>query len=144
MAQLRREMPLFKTYSPGRIRPRQTGWPAEQMARLRTRRLVGRVRIVGRGLRFSGSRFDRQLSVCRCSGSTPANRSCACASRRSMRQAVQRGAGFTRQLLAFSRRQALKPPAVDVARRIMRELLDRTLRGDVKTASQSTPGAPMR
>jgi signal transduction histidine kinase/CheY-like chemotaxis protein len=50
-----------------------------------------------------------------------------------MRQAAQRGAGLTRQLLAFSRRSALKPEAVDLSLQIggMRELLDRTLRGDV-------------
>lgn len=50
-----------------------------------------------------------------------------------MIQAAQRGAGLTRQLLAFSRRQALRPEAVDVAAQIggMRELLDRSLRGDV-------------
>ncbi len=51
-----------------------------------------------------------------------------------MQQAAQRGAGLTRQLLAFSRRQELKPEPVDVARQIggMRELLDRSLRGDVQ------------
>ena len=50
-----------------------------------------------------------------------------------MHQAAKRGAGLTRQLLAFSRRQELKPEAVDIARQIgsMRELLDRSLRGDV-------------
>ena len=50
-----------------------------------------------------------------------------------MRHAAQRGAGLTRQLLAFSRRQELKPEPVDIARQIggMRELLDRSLRGDV-------------
>lgn len=50
-----------------------------------------------------------------------------------MRQASQRGASLTRQLLAFSRRQALKPEAVDLAAQIggMRELLRRSLRGDV-------------
>ncbi|MCJ2049200.1 ATP-binding protein [Methylobacterium sp. J-070] len=50
-----------------------------------------------------------------------------------MRQAAERGAGLTRQLLAFSRRQALRPEPVDLARQIgaMRELLDRSLRGDV-------------
>lgn len=50
-----------------------------------------------------------------------------------MVQAAQRGAGLTRQLLAFSRRQKLNPEPVDVARQIggMRELLDRSLRGDV-------------
>lgn len=50
-----------------------------------------------------------------------------------MRQAAERGAELTRQLLAFSRRQALKPEPVDVARQIggMRELLDRSLRGDM-------------
>ncbi|MHC2378512.1 signal transduction histidine kinase/ActR/RegA family two-component response regulator [Bradyrhizobium liaoningense] len=50
-----------------------------------------------------------------------------------MVQAAQRGASLTKQLLAFSRRQRLRPEAVDVAMQIggMRELLDRSLRGDV-------------
>ena len=50
-----------------------------------------------------------------------------------MRQAAERGASLSRQLLAFSRRQALKPEPVDLRRQIhgMRELLDRTLRVDV-------------
>ena len=50
-----------------------------------------------------------------------------------MRQAAARGSGLTRQLLAFSRRQTLEPEPVDLAKRIggMREILDRTLRGDV-------------
>ncbi len=50
-----------------------------------------------------------------------------------MVQAAQRGAGLTRQLLAFSRRQKLRPEPVDIAMQIggMRELLDRSLRGDV-------------
>ena len=51
-----------------------------------------------------------------------------------MRQAADRGASLSRQLLAFSRRQPLKAEAVDLPRQIsgMRELLDRTLRGDVQ------------
>ena len=50
-----------------------------------------------------------------------------------MRQAVDKGAGLSRQLLAFSRRQPLRPEAVNLARKIggMREMLDRSLRGDV-------------
>ncbi|MBV9198517.1 MAG: response regulator, partial [Alphaproteobacteria bacterium] len=50
-----------------------------------------------------------------------------------MVQAAQRGASLTRQLLAFSRRQTLRPEPVDVAAQMggMRELLDRSLRGDV-------------
>ncbi|PWE80588.1 histidine kinase [Bradyrhizobium sp. SUTN9-2] len=50
-----------------------------------------------------------------------------------MIQAAQRGASLTKQLLAFSRRQKLRPEPVDVAAQIggMRELLDRSLRGDV-------------
>jgi signal transduction histidine kinase/CheY-like chemotaxis protein len=50
-----------------------------------------------------------------------------------MRQAAQRGAALTRQLLAFSRTQPLQPQPVDLARQLggMRELLDRSLRGDV-------------
>ena len=53
-----------------------------------------------------------------------------------MRQAAQRGAGLTKQLLAFSRRQSLHPEPVDLRERIggMRELLDRSLRGDVHVA----------
>jgi signal transduction histidine kinase len=52
----------------------------------------------------------------------------------SMQQAAQRGAALTKQLLAFSRRQDLRPEPLDVARQIggMRELLDRSLRGDVQ------------
>ena len=58
-----------------------------------------------------------------------------------MRQAAMRGAGLTRQLLAFSRRQALQPEPVDLRRHIggMRELLDRSLRGDVHVALDFPP-----
>lgn len=50
-----------------------------------------------------------------------------------MRQAVERGAGLTRQLLAFARRQALSPEVVDIGARLhgMRELLERSLRADI-------------
>jgi signal transduction histidine kinase/CheY-like chemotaxis protein len=50
-----------------------------------------------------------------------------------MIQAARRGAGLTKQLLAFSRRQTLRPESVDIAAQMegMRELLDRSLRGDV-------------
>jgi signal transduction histidine kinase/CheY-like chemotaxis protein len=55
----------------------------------------------------------------------------------SMRQAVDRGASLCRQLLAFSRRQALKPEAVNLKRLVgdMRELLNRSLRGDIQIQS---------
>jgi signal transduction histidine kinase len=50
-----------------------------------------------------------------------------------MRQAVERGAGLTRQLLAFARRQTLKPEVIDLGARLigMRELLERSLRADI-------------
>ena len=50
-----------------------------------------------------------------------------------MRQAVDRGAALTRQLLTFSRRQKLQPEPIDLGRRTadMREMLDRSLRGDI-------------
>jgi PAS domain S-box-containing protein len=50
-----------------------------------------------------------------------------------MRQATDRGASLSRQLLAFARRQPLKPEPIDLRRQLagMRDLLDRTLRGDV-------------
>jgi signal transduction histidine kinase/CheY-like chemotaxis protein len=55
-----------------------------------------------------------------------------------MRHAAQRGAALTRQLLAFSRRQALAPEAVDLVQQIggMRELLDRSLGGEVQVQVQ--------
>lgn len=52
----------------------------------------------------------------------------------SMRQAVERGASLTRQLLTFARRQALSPRALDLSPlvRNMLEMLERSLRGDIK------------
>ena len=59
-----------------------------------------------------------------------------------MRQAAERGAGLTRQLLAFSRVQPLHPEPIDLSRHIggMRELLDRSLRGDVHVATTFQKG----
>ncbi len=53
-----------------------------------------------------------------------------------MRQATQRGASLTRQLLTFSRKQALHPEPIDIVRQIgaMRELLERSLHGNVQVA----------
>jgi signal transduction histidine kinase/ActR/RegA family two-component response regulator len=58
-----------------------------------------------------------------------------------MRNAAQRGAGLTRQLLAFARRQPLKPEPVDLAGRLggMRDLLDRSLGGNVRLAMEFAP-----
>jgi PAS domain S-box-containing protein len=55
-----------------------------------------------------------------------------------MRQAAERGASLSRQLLAFARRQPLKPEPLDLSRQIdgMRDLLDRTLRGDVQVKTE--------
>jgi len=57
-----------------------------------------------------------------------------------MRQAAERGASLSRQLLAFARRQPLKPEPLDLRRQIdgMRDLLDRTLRGDVQVKTELT------
>ncbi len=51
-----------------------------------------------------------------------------------MHQAVERGAGLTRQLLAFSRRQSLRPEPIALPPMVekMRDLLDRSLRGDIR------------
>jgi signal transduction histidine kinase/ActR/RegA family two-component response regulator len=59
-----------------------------------------------------------------------------------MQQATQRGAALTRQLLAFSRRQELKPEPVDVPRQIdgMRELLNRSLGGEVSVIFEYASG----
>jgi signal transduction histidine kinase/ActR/RegA family two-component response regulator len=52
----------------------------------------------------------------------------------SIGRAAERGARLTRQLLAFSRRQALRPESVDLRRRAddLADLLTRSLRGDIR------------
>ncbi len=54
----------------------------------------------------------------------------------SMRQAVDRGASLSRQLLTFARRQALRPKVLDLNTviRNMLEMLERSLRGDIVVA----------
>ena len=61
---------------------------------------------------------------------------------RGMRQAAQRGAGLTRQLLAFSRSRELRPESVDLAKLISdtRTLLDRSLRADIEIKVDLEPG----
>ncbi len=51
-----------------------------------------------------------------------------------MRRAIARGSGLTHQLLAFSRRRAMNPEAIDLAAHLrgMREMLTRSLRGDIE------------
>jgi PAS domain S-box-containing protein len=60
-----------------------------------------------------------------------------------MRQAVERGAGLTKQLLSFSRTKALDAEVVNVNRQItgMRELLDRSLGGNIVVETEFTEDA---
>ncbi len=57
-------------------------------------------------------------------------------------RAAGRGAELTQRLLAFSRRQPLKPQAIDLASRVagMTELLTRTLGATIEISVASTPG----
>jgi signal transduction histidine kinase len=57
-------------------------------------------------------------------------------------RAAGRGAELTQRLLAFSRRQPLKPQAIDLAARVagMTELLTRTLGATIEISVASTPG----
>jgi signal transduction histidine kinase len=59
-----------------------------------------------------------------------------------IRQAIDRGAGLTQQLLAFARRSPLNPEVVDIGRRLagMHALLDRSLREDIFVDVQMAPG----
>jgi signal transduction histidine kinase len=59
-----------------------------------------------------------------------------------IRQALDRGAGLTRQLLAFSRRSPLKSSVVDLAAQIegMRVLLDHSLREDIVVRIETQAG----
>jgi signal transduction histidine kinase/ActR/RegA family two-component response regulator len=58
-----------------------------------------------------------------------------------MRQAAERGSSLSRQLLTFARRQSLHAEPVDLRQQIggMREILDRTLRGDVIVEADLSP-----
>jgi PAS domain S-box-containing protein len=59
-----------------------------------------------------------------------------------MAQAAQRGADLTRRLLTFARRQALRPEPLDLRAWLedMRELLGRTLRGDITIEIEAPEG----
>lgn len=61
-----------------------------------------------------------------------------------MKQAVERGAGLTRQLLSFARGQPQTRQAIDVGRQMtgMRELLERSLRADILLDMNFPPGLP--
>jgi signal transduction histidine kinase/ActR/RegA family two-component response regulator len=58
------------------------------------------------------------------------------------RQAVDRGAKLVQQLMAFARRQALRPETVDLRDRVlgMSELLNRALRADIRLEIDFTTG----
>jgi signal transduction histidine kinase/ActR/RegA family two-component response regulator len=58
-----------------------------------------------------------------------------------IRQALERGASLTRQLLSFSRRAPLNPETIDLADRIegMRVLLERSLREDIEVQLRLAP-----
>ena len=62
--------------------------------------------------------------------------------RAGIRQAVERGASLTRQLLTFSRRGTLKPEAIDLTTQLegMRVLLDRSLRENIAVEMQLPDG----
>jgi len=61
--------------------------------------------------------------------------------RQGIRQAVDRGASLTQQLLAFSRRTPLKPEVIDIGERLagMLAILDRSLREDVTVQMKLPP-----
>lgn len=61
--------------------------------------------------------------------------------RQGIRQAVDRGASLTQQLLAFSRRTPLKPEVIDIGERLagMHAILDRSLREDVTVQMKLPP-----
>jgi PAS domain S-box-containing protein len=58
-----------------------------------------------------------------------------------MRHAVKRGENLTRQLLSFSRRQALKPQVIDLRDQLgtVTDMLSRSLRGDIELVTDVPP-----
>jgi PAS domain S-box-containing protein len=61
-----------------------------------------------------------------------------------MRHAAMRGERLTKQLLAFSRRQPLKPETIDVAQQLSTfiDLLAHSLRGDIRVVSEVPTNLP--
>ena len=59
-----------------------------------------------------------------------------------MRRAIARGTGLIHHLLAFSRRRPVNPESIDLATQLegMREILDRSLRGDIAVDMQLQAG----
>jgi signal transduction histidine kinase len=59
-----------------------------------------------------------------------------------MRRAIVRGTGLTHHLLAFSRRRPVNPASIDLAEHLlsMREMLDRSLRGDIEVDIRTAVG----
>ena len=59
-----------------------------------------------------------------------------------IRQAIERGAKLTQQLLTFARRSPLSPEVVDVGKRIgdLQDLLERSLREDIKVEFEFADG----
>ncbi len=60
-----------------------------------------------------------------------------------IKTAAERGQSLTRQLLTFSRQQALNPEVVDLGARLpaIREILERSLRGDIEVRTKAASGA---
>ena len=120
-----------------RVRDQGTGWP-------RPRRIYARPRRSMRSDNWTGGvahDFNNLLMVI--SGALSLLQRSEDAGRQQriidqMRQAAERGASLIRQLLAFARRQALNAEPIDLHRLLdgMRELLDRTLRGDVQVKTK--------
>jgi CheY-like chemotaxis protein/anti-sigma regulatory factor (Ser/Thr protein kinase) len=62
--------------------------------------------------------------------------------RKRIRQALDRGAKLTQQLLTFARRSPLNPEVIDLGRRVtdLRDLLDRSLREDISVVIDMPAG----
>jgi PAS domain S-box-containing protein len=60
-----------------------------------------------------------------------------------IRYAVKRGEGLTKQLLAFARRQMLKPQVIDLHEQLntIADLMSRSLRGDIEIVTDVSPDA---
>ncbi|SUE63396.1 DUF4118 domain-containing protein [Roseomonas gilardii] len=144
----RRKAEMLAAEMERRVAERTLALEAEQQDRRRAEEALAQVRHMESLGRLTGGiahDFNNLLTVVigqadRIIAATPDERLRGMA--RLARRAAERGADLTRQLLAFSRRQVLRPRALDMAHVLppLRELIARTIGETITVTAEAAPG----
>ncbi|WP_145138932.1 DUF4118 domain-containing protein [Roseomonas gilardii] len=144
----RRKAEMLAAEMERRVAERTRALEAEQQDRRRAEEALAQVRHMESLGRLTGGiahDFNNLLTVVigqadRIIAATPDERLRGMA--RLARRAAERGADLTRQLLAFSRRQVLRPRALDMAHVLppLRELIARTIGETITVTAEAAPG----